>query len=259
MFRLGLSQRRWWDFLITMTEREIKSKYKLSLLGVFWIVLNPIIQMVVIGFIFKFFTLLRTENYLLYLFSGLVVWNFFSSSVSRSTPAVVNERFLLKKAIFPRETIVIAIILSNFVQLLISILLMVPMIFMTGIKINLLALWYLPICLISLLLFTLGCCLIFASLNVKYRDTNFAINFLMSIWFYATPVIYVLAMLPNKVSRWLYLNPMTGLLEFFRWSVLGWRVENWSLVIGDIVVGLVIFGVGSYFFNKMSLDFDDWI
>ncbi|MFA5025588.1 MAG: ABC transporter permease [Candidatus Shapirobacteria bacterium] len=259
MFGIGLSQRRWWDFLVTMTEREIKSKYKLSFLGIFWIILNPLIQMLVIGFIFKFFTPIKTENYLLYLFSGLIVWNFFSSSVTRSTPAIVNERYLLKKAKFPREMIILSIVLSNFVQFLISISLLGLMMVLMGTKINGLTWLYLPVCLLLILLFTAGCSLIFSSFNVRYRDTSLAINFLVSIWFYATPVIYVSTMLPTWVSKWLYLNPLTGLMDFFRWSILGWQIENWFLMLGDVIVSLLVFGIGSYIFKKMSLDFDDWI
>lgn len=215
--------------------------------------------MLVIGFVFKFFTEVRTENYLLYLFSGLVVWNFFSSSVSRSTPAVVNERYLLKKAKFPRETIVLSIVLSNFVQLMISMVLMGIMMVVMGVKVVGWNWLYLPVCLLLILFFTAGCSLIFSSLNVKYRDTGLAINFLVSIWFYATPIIYMSTMLPTQVSKWLYLNPLTGLLDFFRWSILGLQVSDWFLMLGDIAVALLVFGVGSYIFGKASLDFDDWI
>lgn len=259
MFRLSLDQRRWWEFLVTMTEREIKSKYKLSMLGIFWIVLNPLIQMLVIGFIFKFFTPLKTENYLLYLFSGLIVWNFFSSCILRSTPSIVNERYLLKKAKFPRETIILSVVLSNFVQLLISILILGVMIVIVGIKINIFGWLWLPVSLLLLLLFTAGVSLFFSALNVKRRDVGFAVVFLMSIWFYATPVLFTSEMLPQRMSKWLYLNPVTGLLEFFRWILLGWQVQDWTLMLINIFEGVLFCVLGNYVFQKMSLDFDDWV
>jgi len=259
MFIFSDSQKRWWEFLWTMTERELKSKYKLSILGIFWIIFSPIIQMVIIGFIFKFFTPLKTENYLFYLFSGLIIWNFFSSSVTRSTLAIISERFLLKKAAFPKETIILSIVLSNLIQLLISIILLMPVIIFIGIKINFLTLLLLPLCLILFLLFTSGCCLFFSALNVKFRDTNFAVNFLISVWFYLTPIIYTLGMLPKNISSWLYLNPLTGLLEFFRWCLFGWPIINPNLVISNIIMVLIIFLGAFYFFKKKSLEFDDWI
>ncbi|HWS48747.1 MAG TPA: ABC transporter permease [Candidatus Methanoperedens sp.] len=259
MLSIGIGQRRWWDFLLTMTEREIKSKYKFSVLGLFWIVLNPIIQMLVIGFVFRFFTSIKTEIYMMYLFSGLVVWNFFSSSVTRSTPAIVNERYLLKKAKFPRETIVLSIVLSNLVQLALSVVLMILIAIFLGVKISFAYLIFLPLSLLLIALFTAGFALVFSSLNVKYRDTSFVINFLVSIWFYATPVIYLLTMLPEWMSKWLYLNPMTGLIEFFRWIMLGLEVENWFFMCGNLFFALLTFVIGNYVFKRFSLDFDDWV
>lgn len=259
MLSIGMGQRQWWDFLLTMTEREIKSKYKLSTLGFFWIVLNPIIQMLVIGFIFRFFTSIKTEIYMMHLFSGLVVWNFFSSSITRSTPAIVSERYLLKKAKFPRETIILSIVLSNSVQLILSVILMILMTLILGIKISYAYFIFLPLSLLLIILFTAGLALFFSSLNVRYRDTNFAVNFLISIWFYATPVIYLSTMLPNWMSKWLYLNPLTGLTEFFRWLMLGLEVNNWPFLIGNLILAFLTFVIGSYVFWKKSLDFDDWI
>lgn len=259
MFRLVSGQKRWWEFLLTMLEREIKSKYKLSVLGVGWVLLNPVIQMLVIGFVFKFFTPLKTENYMLYLFSGLIVWNFFSSSVLRSTPAVVSERYLLKKAAFPKETMVMAIILVNFLQLLISIILMILLATLIGVKVTLANILWLPLCLLVLLLLTCGCGLILAAVNVRYRDTNFAVNFVISVWFYITPVIFTMSMLPSEVWRYLYINPLSGLVDFFRWSVFGWQTDNWNLVLVDVILSIIIFWLGIIFFKKVSLDFDDWI
>jgi lipopolysaccharide transport system permease protein len=259
MVRFGSKRSDWWEFLLTMTEREIKLRYKLSTLGLFWIILNPIIQIIIIGFIFKFFTPLQTENYLLYLFSGLIMWNFFSSSLSRSTPAIINERYLLKKAMFPRETIILSIVLSNFIQLIISIVLLILVTLVMGAKINALIIVLLPLALLVFLLFTLGCSLFLGALNVRHRDTNLAINFLISIWFYVTPIIYISSMLPREISKWLYLNPLTGLMEFFRWVVLGIKIENWGAVGGDVILGLIIFLIGFFYFKKMSLDFDDWV
>lgn len=259
MFKLSQEQKRWWEFLWAMTERELKSKYKITVLGLSWVILNPVIQMMVIWFIFKFFTPLKTEGYLLYLFSGLVVWNFFSSSVIRSTPAVVSERFLLKKSSFPKETIVLAIVLSNLLQLFVSLILMFFLLLILKTRVNFLTLILLPLPILFLVLFTLGCCLFFSTVNVRFRDTNFAVNFLVSVWFYITPIIYTVSMLPSSVASWLYVNPMSGLLDFFRWCVFGWSVNNLNLIIIDIVVSLFIFISGLYFFNKKSLTFDDWV
>jgi len=259
MFKLTNNQRRWWEFLVTMLEREIKSKYKVSILGIFWVILSPVIQMILIGFVFIFFTSLKTESYLLYLFSGLVVWNFFSSSVIRSTPSIISERFLLKKAVFPKEVIVVSIVLVNLIQMLISTILMIVVALFFGVTFSISNLIFFPLSILLLFLFVLGCCFIFSALNVKYRDVNFMVNFLVPIWFYVTPVIYTFDVLPKVVSSSLYINPLTSLLEFFRLSVLNWNIWNFKLMFFGIVLSLLFFILGAYIFKKESRKFDDWI
>ena len=119
------------DFLWAMTEKEFKVRYKRTLFGFLWVFINPIMQMLVIGFVFRLFIKEPIENYFLYLLSGLLVWNFFSLSMNKVTPSIVNERSLVKKAKFPREVIPISIILSNFVHLVIAFtLFMVPVIYL---------------------------------------------------------------------------------------------------------------------------------
>ena len=98
VLKLSIKQRQWLDFLLAMAEKEIKARYKHAVLGFLWIVLNPLLQMLVIGFIFQFFVPVKVENYFLFLFSGLLPWNFFSMSLSKATPSIVYERSLIQKA-----------------------------------------------------------------------------------------------------------------------------------------------------------------
>src|SRR3972149_8002442 len=114
------------DFLWAMTEKEIKARYKKAVFGFLWVILNPILQMVVIGLIFSYF--IKIPNYFLFLFSGLLPWQFFSLSLSKATPSIVYERTLLQKGKFPIEAIPISIILSNFFNMVISLALFLPVI-----------------------------------------------------------------------------------------------------------------------------------
>lgn len=259
MFKMSKNNRRWWDFLFTMLEREIKSKYKLSVLGIFWMVVAPILQMMIIGFVFKFFTSLKTVDYLFYLFSGLIVWNFFSSSLIRSTPSIVSERFLLKKSVFPKEVIVISIVLFNLIQMLISLIIMIIVALFLGRNLIFMNLIFLPISILLIFFFVLGCCLISSSLNVRYRDVNFIMNFLVPVWFYITPVIYTPDVLPKEIFSWLYINPLTSLLSFFRLSIFGWNLNNINSTLIGFLVSLLTLLLGYFFFKRESLKFDDWI
>ena len=123
--------KNYFDFLWAMTEKEIKVRYKRAMFGFFWIILNPLLQMLIIGLIFSFF--IKIPNYFLFLFSGLLLWQFFSLSVSKTTPSFIYERSLLQKAKFPKEAIPISIIISNFFNLLISLILLLSFLLLSPI------------------------------------------------------------------------------------------------------------------------------
>jgi len=178
VLKLSIKQRQWLDFLLAMAEKEIKARYKHAVLGFLWIVLNPLLQMLVIGFIFQFFVPVKVENYFLFLFSGLLPWNFFSMSLSKATPSIVYERSLIQKAKFPREAIPLSIVLSNMFHFLISLVLL--MLVLVGDKLLLDSygvlelgsyilrfLGVIPL-LLWLLVFTASFSLLSSALNVKY-------------------------------------------------------------------------------------------
>ena len=111
---------RFTELLVAMTEKELRARYKHTVFGFFWLVANPVLQMLVIGFVFTFFMKEPIKNYYFYLFTGLLVWNFFSLSLTKTTPSIVFERALTKKAVFPRAVIPLSIILSNLVHLILA-------------------------------------------------------------------------------------------------------------------------------------------
>lgn len=241
-----------------MTKREITTRYKNTLFGFLWVVINPLVQMFVIGFIFSFFIKVPISNYYLYLLIGLLVWNFFSLSLSKATPSIINERNLIKKAKFPREVIPISIILSNFVHLLIAFaILLVPVIF-TGI----LSIYNLPRLLAGvglLLVFTSGLSLLTSAVNVRYRDINFFVQALLIVWFYATPIVYSINVVPYKLM-WLWrINPMTSIVQLFQNSLISAPPPGMGMLLANSLVCLVITSLGVGIFKKESKNFDDWI
>jgi len=257
------------EFLITMTLKEIKARYKYAVLGFLWVILNPLLQMLIIGFVFQFFIPVKVDNYFLFLFSGLLPWNFFSYSLTKNTPMIVFERSLMKKAKFPRETIVLAIVLSNLFHFLISMFLLLLLLIIDKAVFEhysaIQLLFYIirlmiivPIT-IWLTLLTSGLSLLFAALNVKYRDVNFAVQALLPLWFYATPIIYTLNLLPTKMQFLAYLNPMTSITQLFHFALLNIDLPNlWLTTIGLVVTVLMVAG-GYLVFKKESPFFDDWV
>jgi lipopolysaccharide transport system permease protein len=258
MFKLVTRQRRWLEFVLMMTEKEIKSRYKMAIFGFLWILLNPLLQMLVMGFIFQFFVPVKVNNYFEFLFPGLLAWNFFSYTVIKNTPMYINERALIQKAKFPREAIVLSVVLSNLFNFMIALIMFVLWEALVVGELHWWRWWLLPGIMVWLTLLTSGLSLLFSSLNVKWRDVNFGVQALMPLWFYATPVVYSLELLPRWLNRWIYLNPMTAIVEMLRWTTLGMPIE-WSAVAISLISTLAVLVIGVVVFKKESPFFDDWL
>ena len=248
----------WWEFLIAMTKKEIKARYKMAIFGFLWIFLNPLLQMMVMGFIFQFFVPIKIVNYFEFLFLGLLAWNYFSYTVIKNTPMYINERALIQKAKFPREAIVLSVVLSNLFHFLISLAIFVLFEWLFNSKIYWWRLLLLPEVILWLTVLTSGLSFLFSSLNVKWRDINFGVQVIMPLWFYATPIVYSLNLLPDWLSDWLYLNPMTAIVEMLRWIIMGIEVSWWKLGL-SLVMTIIIFVSGCLVFKKESPFFDDWV
>src|SRR4030043_1972727 len=146
---------QYFDLLFAMTEKEIKARYKNAFFGFLWMFLNPLFQMLIIGFVFQYVTKVSIPNYFVFLFAGLLPWNFFSYTITKNTPLMVYERALLQKAKFPRETLILAMVLANAFHLIISIGLMIPILLIIG-RFQLINFLLLPIAMVWIILVTTG-------------------------------------------------------------------------------------------------------
>jgi ABC-2 type transport system permease protein len=246
------------ELLWSMTEKELRARYKHTAFGFFWLVANPILQMIVIGFVFTFLLKQPVKNYYFFLFNGLLVWNFFSLSLSKATPSIVYERSLIKKSRFPHAVIPISIILSNFVHLLVAFTLtLIPVFFLktlTFVSVPLMLMSF-----VLLIMFTAGLCLLTSSLNVRFRDVNFFIQAILIIWFYVTPIVYALTMIPRSIL-WLWrFNPLTSILQLLHMALLGLPGPGWGMLASNIAVILIITIIGIAVFQRESKYFDDWL
>lgn len=250
--------KKWLDFLLAMTEKEIKARYKKAVFGFLWVILNPVLQMLIMGFIFQFFVPVKVDNYFLFLFSGLLAWNFFNMTVLKNTPTFVNERSLIAKAKFPREVIILSIILSNLFHFMISLLLflLVALVIQPMPLLNLLIL---PALVIWETLLITGLSLMFSTLNVKYRDINFFVSALMPLWFYATPIVYSLDLIPQKLHFLFYFNPMTALTNLFQFVFLDSTFPDGKMVAINLIISVAILFLGIGAFKAQSKFFDDWM
>jgi len=241
-----------------MTEKELRARYKYTILGFIWLVINPVIQMIVIGFIFTFFIKEPIPHYYFHLFIGLIIWNFFSVSLSKTTPSIVYERELIKKSKFPRSVIPLSIILSNFINLLIGMILFVIPVFF----INTVSSHTIPATLVGFLLlfvFTTGISLLASALNVRFRDVNFFVQALLVVWFYATPIIYTFSFIPYRYIWFWRLNPMTSILQLFQFAFLNAPAPGLAMLTMNIFIIICISIIGVIAFRNESKNFDDWI
>ena len=237
--------RHFFDLLWGMTEKELKARYKHTVFGFLWVVVNPLLQMLVIGFIFRLFIKEPIYNYYYYLFSGLLVWNFFTLSLTKATPSIVYERSLIKKAKFPHSVIPLSIIIFNAINLVIAFgLLVVPTAAAKLITFGKLPIFFIGIAL--LLSFTTGMSLLTSALNVRFRDVNFFVQALLIVWFYATPIVYSISVVPYDLM-WLWrLNPMTSIVQLFQHVFAAASPPGIGMLGINGVINVVIFIYGLY-------------
>lgn len=246
------------ELLLGMTEKELRARYKHTVFGFFWLVANPLLQMLVIGFVFTFFMKEPIAHYYHYLFTGLLVWNFFTLSLTKATPSIVFERSLIKKAAFPRSVIPLSIILSNVVHLIAAqALFLIPILFLGTLT------WRsFPVLLagyILLLSFTVGLSLLTSALNVRFRDVNFFVQAMIIVWFYATPIVYSFSVIPRGYI-WLWrLNPMVSIIQLFQNAFTGYPLPGWGMVSANTALILITLILGIVVFAKESKNFDDWL
>jgi len=250
--------RHFGELLWAMTEKELRARYKHTVFGFLWLIANPLLQMLIIGFVFPLFVKEPVKYYDYFLFTGLLAWNFFSLSLSKATPSIVYERSLIKKAVFPRAVIPISIILSNLINYVAAfILFLVPLLFLN--TLTLMSAWYFLCGLITLVLFTIGTSLLTSALNVRYRDINFFVQAILIIWFYATPIVYALSQIPPRLL-WLWrFNPLTSSIQFMQAAVVGSELPCPAMLASNMLITLAITILGILTFHRESKFFDDWL
>ncbi len=246
------------ELLSELTKREVKQRYKQSVLGYAWVMLNPFFQMLVMAFVFNF--LLRVQDlgvpYAIFLYAGLLPWTLFANSLGSSVNALVGNAGLLTKIYFPREIFILSTILAKMIDFLLASTVFVAMMIWYQIPITWNVLWFVPIFLIQML-FTYGLSLIVAAFNLFYRDIQYILGLVIMVWMYLTPVIYPTEMFPDRYRFIFQLNPMAVFVNAYRQVILGGGAPNFmSLGIG-LFVSVVLTIIGYGIFKKLEGQFAD--
>lgn len=238
--------------------RDVKVRYKQTVLGVLWAVIQPFFTMVVFVLLFGQLAKIPTDGIPgpIFYFSALVPWTYFSGTMSSAGMSLVANSGLLSKIYFPRIILPASVALSNLVDFFIGSVLFIGFMFYYDVPLgwNLL-LWPALVVLMVLLSLSLG--LFLAALNVKYRDIRYAIPFAIQLLLFGTPIIYPASMIPEKFQWLLVLNPLSGLIEAFRYSLVPSRAIDWSLLWFSIGFTVALFVVGVAYFKRAEKAFAD--
>ncbi len=254
------------ELLLNFTRKELKVKYKNSVLGFFWSLLNPILMMLVFTVIFTIVLPIKNiggiENFPLFFLAGFLPWNFFSATVTGSTTSIVGNGALVKKVFFPRELLPVSIGFANLVNFALELGVFFLFVLITGLVSDpkylefYKFLPYLLIIIPILFTFTIGVSLLVASLNVYMRDVQHLIGILLMVTFYATPIIYPIAIMEGRAPP-IYIqaykaNPVTAIIESFHHVLHGVSHPSFNLLVYSAVVAVAVFLVGYTVFLRLE-------
>jgi lipopolysaccharide transport system permease protein len=256
------------ELVLFLTWRDVLVRYKQTVLGAAWAVIQPVIQMVVFTFIFSNAASFSSEGvpYPIFNFTALLPWGLFSKAMNDAGRSLVTNRNMITKIYFPRLTIPVASVLAGMVDFAIAFAVYIVIIlyytFSPGSSYTFKftpALLALPLFIILALIATLGVSLWFSAMNVIYRDVGHILPFLTQIWFFATPIVYSASVVSKKWQILYALNPLTGVVEGFRWSLLGVHSLPWQLVAISSGIAVVVLITGLVYFRNMERTFADEI
>lgn len=242
------------ELLKSNVKKEIRGKYKGSFLGIIWSFLNPLLQVAVYAIVFPYIMRIKTDNYLQYLIIGIIPWTFFINVINQGMITVRINAGIIKKVYFPREILPISVAVSGLINFFISCVIILVFCIFGGIGIS----WHLVLLpLISILqfIFTLGIVFALSAINIYIKDTEYIIQFLINMLFYATPILYPTTLFPESLRWILYLNPMTEIIESYRNIFMYHQLPGANSIIYLICISILLFIIGLLIFRKLEKGF----
>jgi ABC-type polysaccharide/polyol phosphate export permease len=246
------------ELIFTLVSRELKARYRGTVLGFFWSLFNPLLLMIVYTVVFGFIVggarvsgfANNKWMYALFLFNGILPWTWFSSSLLESANVLMVQGALIKKIKFPIEVLPIMVVTTNMVHFLLGLPILVAFFIIFGKSLTPWVL-FLPVSLLVQYIFTMGLCFLISALTVHFRDIKDILANLLTLWFFATPIIYTYQSVPKALQYVLNLNPMTHIIESYHYSFFFGSLPHWKRFSVTILVGLLFFYLGYLLFDKL--------
>jgi len=246
------------ELLYFLVWRDIKVRYKQTVLGAAWAIIQPFMTMVVFSLFFGKLGKIPSEGvpYPIFSFAALVPWTFFATGLGQGANSLVGSQHLIKKVYFPRLVIPIASVFSGVVDFALAFLVLLGMMAYYGIYPTINILW-LPLFLLLALVTALGVSLWLSALNVQFRDIRYTVPFLTQFWLFATPIAYPSSLLPEPWRTVYGLNPMAGVVEGFRWVLLGTATRPGPMILVSTLAAVTLLVTGAFYFRRMEKSFAD--
>ena len=243
------------EMIHSMVRKELRGRYKSSVLGFLWTFINPLCQIIVYTMVFSTIFRMNIEKYYLFLTVVMIPWVFFSSSLTGGSLSVVNSKDLLTKIYFPREVLPISFVTSCFVNMLLSFIVVFGVLLVSGWGFSLGALLFLPAVMIVEYILCLGLTMIISACTVYFRDLEHIMGVLMMAWIYLTPVMYDISYVPDKLMPLFKINPMTSVTLAYR-TILYYKKEpDLSTMLSAFAIGITSLLLGSIIFSKLQKNF----
>ncbi len=246
------------ELLYFLIWRDVKVRYKQTVLGAAWAIIQPVCTMLVFSLFFGRLARIPSDGvpYPVFAYAALVPWMFFATGLNQSADSLVGSANLIKKVYFPRLVVPLASVTSGIIDFGLSFAVLLGLMAWYGIAPTLNVLW-LPLLAVLALVTALGVGLWLSALNVEFRDVRYTVPFLVQFWLFATPIAYPSSLLPEQWRPVYGLNPMVGVVEGFRWALLGTETRPGPMVLASAVAALVVLVSGAFYFRRMERTFAD--
>jgi lipopolysaccharide transport system permease protein len=248
------------DLLVTLAERDIKIRYKQTALGVIWVILQPLVAAGIFSFVFGSIANLPSDGvpYFLFAYAGMQGWTLFSNVLTRSSGCLVGNAHLISKVYFPRFILPLSTLGAILLDFAVAMGMMAVLMFMYQVVPGW-GLLLLPVWMGILICFAMGIGLWLSALMVQYRDVGYILPVAIQMLMYASPVAYASSAVPERYQTLFFLNPLAGILDAFRWSLLGVGSPRWDMLAVSAIVSVAVLFLGAFAFKKMERKFADTI
>lgn len=243
------------EMIYSLVKRDIRGRYKGSVLGFLWTFLNPLLQLIVYTLVFSVIMRSGIQKYYIFLFVALIPWIFFSTSISGGASCIIAQKEMVQKIYFPREVLPVSHVTSQFVNMLYGFIVVLAVLVFTGYGVNSVALLYLPVIMMIEYILALGLVMIVSAMTVYLKDVQYVINIIMMLWQFLTPIMYSQKMVPKQLLFVFELNPMTSVIKAYRTILYYKEIPNLMVLGNTLITGVVFLIVGEIIFLRLKRRF----